>query len=446
LIVCLASASAGVPQLADVAPRLAAVSPRVIVEPRGVMWCDAHGLDARSVARGALRIVRDEEGSGTAGLVDARAGIAQTPIGAEVAAISGMLRPAPSLPPAVISSSRTTFVPPGVDAAFLAPHSVAVLAPSPHLLSLLRGSGVERCGDLATLEHESVEVRFGAEGSRVWRLARADDRRRLFPPMQRTLPSASFEWLDYVLTEPERLLFVINGLMANVCEQLSDRGAGAREIALTFSLANRSTFGHRLRPARVTASQRAWMRLVRSDLERIQLPDAVTGIELSVLSLGGELGRQGDLFDRGFASARVTEEALSQLLDDRGSALVTPRSSRHPMVERRTEWLEQDATAAVTQAVQSIDASPRLTLQIFPGARAVLVETARRRDHEIPVRCCLKDGWEDVASVAGPDRISGGGWESPFARDYFRCVTNSGRMIWLYRDAEAKWWLAGWWD
>jgi hypothetical protein len=446
MLVCLVSPSAGVLQLSDVAPRLAAVSPRVIVEPRGVIWCDAHGLDARNVARGALRIVRDEEGTGAVGILDARAGIAQTPIGAEVAAISEMLRPAPPLPPAVVSSTRTTLVPPGVDAAFLAPHPVAVLAPSPQLLSLLRGSGVEKCGDLAVLDHESVEVRFGAEGSRVWRLARADDRRRLFPPMQRTLPAASFEWLDYVLTEPGRLLFVINGLMANVCEQLSGRGAGAREIALIFSLANRSTFEHRLRPARVTASQRAWMRLVRSDLERVQLPDAVTGIELSVISLGGELGRQGDLFDRGFASARITEEVLSQLLDDRGSALVTPRSSRHPLVERRTEWLEQDAVAAVTHAVHAVDTSPRLTLQLLPGARTVLVETARRRDYEIPVRCCLEDGWEEVTSAAGPDRISGGEWESPFARDYFRCVTNSGRMVWLYRDTAAKWWLAGWWD
>ncbi|MGK2933986.1 MAG: DinB/UmuC family translesion DNA polymerase, partial [Gemmatimonadaceae bacterium] len=314
------------------APRLVALTPRVVVEPRGLMWCDAQGLDASRVAYGGLELVR---GHGDAPAIsDAYAGVARTPIAAEVAAMTAAVRA--SVVNGTGPGEAVTIVPPGGDAGFLATHPIEVLGPSPHLCSLLRGSGVERCGDLAALDHESVEVRFAAEGSRIWRLARADDRRRLFPPLQRTLPGASFEWLDYVLSEPERLLFVINGLMSSVCEQLGDRGAGAREIALVFSLANRSTYEHRLRPARITASQRAWMRLVRSELERIALPDAVTGISLSVLSMGGELQRQGDLFDRGFASARATEQTLAQLLDDRGSRLLTSRNSAHPLVDRRT--------------------------------------------------------------------------------------------------------------
>jgi hypothetical protein len=431
MYLCLASLTAGPAQLSQVAPGLAVISPRIVVEPRGVLWCDAHGLDAKRVAHGALQLVRGEGVEGVT-IPDACAGVARTPIAAEVAAVS---RTAP-----------ITFVPPAGDAAFLVPFPVEVLGPSQQLRSLLRGSGVERCGELAALEHESVEVRFGAEGSRLWRLSRADDPRRLFPPMQRSLPAASVEWLDYVLTEPERLLFVINGLMESVCRQLADRGAGAREMALVFSLANRTSFEHRLRPARVTGSQKAWMRLVRSDLERIKLPDAVTGVELSVISLGGEAGRQGDLFDRGFASARVTEEVLSQLLDDRGSSLLVPRNSKHPLAEKRGEWLEQNVGAAVTPVSGATFAAPRLTLQLLPEARSIFVEIGRRRDHEIPLRCCLEDGWEDVTDAAGPDRITGGDWESPFARDYYRCVTSAGRMVWVFRDAEAKWWLAGWWD
>lgn len=434
MIVCLASLSAGVTALSEVAPRLTAVTPRVVVEPRGVMWCDAQGLNAKRVAEQALELVQgmQDDDAGAVSIRDACAGVARTPIAAEVAAIT--------------RASRINYVQPGSDVEFLSPHPIEVLAPGPQLRSLLRGSGVERCGDLAALDHESVEVRFGAEGSRLWHLARADDRRRLFPPLQRTLPSASFEWLDYVLTEPERLLFVVNGLMSSVCEQLSDRGAGAREMALVFSLANRSTFDHRLRPARVTRSQRAWMRLVRSDLERIELPDAVTGIELSVISIGGELGRQGDLFDRGFASAGVTEEVLSQLLDDRGSSLVVPSSSRHPLIERRTTWIAQDAVSAVTSATLPGGTDARLTLQLLPQPRKIMVETGRRRDHEIPVRCCLENGWEEVVAAAGPDRSSGGEWDAPFSREYFRCTTEFGRMVWVFREGAAHWFLHGWWD
>jgi hypothetical protein len=437
MIVCLACTAAAA-ELEELAPGLNSVSPRVVIEPRGIVWCDAQGLDPHVVATQSLQL-------STAGGKTTRAGVAQTPIAAEVAAIAGSA--GEKTPPVL------TFVPSGEDARFLAGHPIEVLDPSPHIRGLLRGSGVEKCGDLAALDHESVEVRFGAEGSRLWRLARADDRRRLFPAMPRTLPEASFEWLDYVLTEPERLLFVINGLMGSICMQLADRGGGARDIALVFSLANRSTYEHVLRPARVTASQRAWMRLVRSELERIQLPDAVTGISLRVLSLGGELGSQGDLFDRGFASAAVTEETIAQLLDDRGSVILRPRFSAHTLVDRRTEWVPQDAATAVISNRLPVAGNwkleadlPPLTLQLLPEPRSILVETERRRDHEVPVRCCLEDGWEDVSSSAGPDRVSGGDWNAPFAREYYRCVTHSGRMLWVFREDPAQWFLQGWWD
>jgi protein ImuB len=52
-----------------------------------------------------------------------------------------------------------------------------------------------------------------------------------------------------------------------------------------------------------------------------------------------------------------------------------------------------------------------------------------------------------VVTAAGPDRISGGWWEEPFAREYFRCITEDGGLFWLYRDGRRDdWYLHGWWD
>jgi hypothetical protein len=52
-----------------------------------------------------------------------------------------------------------------------------------------------------------------------------------------------------------------------------------------------------------------------------------------------------------------------------------------------------------------------------------------------------------IVSAAGPDRVSGGQWTEPYAREYFRCVTDDGMMVWLYRDARLdEWYLHGWWD
>ncbi|MDO8501369.1 MAG: hypothetical protein Q7S20_05970 [Gemmatimonadaceae bacterium] len=339
-------------------------------------------------------------------------------------------------------------VQPGTDREFIARHPISVLAPSPPLQNLFDGVGIERCADLACLEQESVEVRFGAEGVHLWRLARADDKRLIFAAMPRTLPQSSMDWVDYTLTDPERLVFVINALVDNVSAALASQGLCAREMKLVFSLANRTAYEHAVRPSRSTASRKAWMRLIRTHLDRIELPDGVTGILLRVESVTGEVERQGDIFDRGFATARATEETVAQLLDDQGAVIVTPFNSMHPLLEKRTSWqIQEPAHAARAHMVKETRADPQLTLQLFAEPRRIIVKTSRRRDHDVPVKYRDNDAWIMIESAAGPDRVSGEQWEKPFAREYFRCVTEDGTLVWLYREATGgEWYIQGWWD
>jgi hypothetical protein len=76
----------------------------------------------------------------------------------------------------------------------------------------------------------------------------------------------------------------------------------------------------------------------------------------------------------------------------------------------------------------------------------------------VPIRYRDDDGWHDLVDVAGPDRVSGGEWESAFAREYFKCVREDGMLVWMFvakderiadstREAKDHWWfLQGWWD
>ena len=100
--------------------------------------------------------------------------------------------------------------------------------------------------------------------------------------------------------------------------------------------------------------------------------------------------------------------------------------------------------------------TPELTLQLLPLPQPILVDTTTRRDHEVPVRYRDEHGrWHAIVDVAGPDRVSGGEWESAFAREYFKCVREDGTLVWMFmaRDervahqAKDHWWfLQGWWD
>ena len=410
------------------------VVPRIAVDAgKGQIWVDGKSLEIQTIYGNIKTVLKQQDA------INAQLGVARVPVAAEVAA---RFRATEATPPAL------TVVPPGTDRQFIAPHPISILNPSTPLHNLFDGVGIEVCGDLAVLEHESVEVRFGAEGTHLWRLARADDNRLIFAAMPRTLPQSSMDWVDYTLTDPERLVFVINALVDNVCGALSSQGLCAREMMLVFSLANRTAYEHLVRPSRSTSSRKAWMRLIRTHLDRIELPDAVTGIELRVESVTGESERQGDIFDRGFATAKATEETVAQLLDDQGAVIVVPSNSQHPLLEKRTKWQIQDPShAARAHMVKEVRRDPQLTLQLFPEPRRILVKTARRRDHDLPIKYRDNQDWVLVESAAGPDRVSGEQWDKPFAREYYRCVTEDGTMVWIYREAtDGAWYLHGLWD
>jgi protein ImuB len=409
---------------ADLVASLLTHAPRVAVGERGLVWGDARGLHGVQLAEAMLRVANDY------GFDDAHAGVASTPVAAEVGAVHG--------------TTPLVIVKPGQDRAFIAPYKLAVLSPPEHLAALIEGLGIETCGALAALDAEAMEVRLGIDGVRFWQRARAEDERFLFKVPVRALPSASVEWVEYGLKDPERLLFVINSLAGTVCTSLVQRGERAREMSLIFALGNRTQRTHPIRSSRPSAEQKRWMRLVREALDTLTLPDAVMGVTLRVDSVTGNEGAQGDLFDRGFASAPMVEDAIIQLTDDQGDVVVEPVNSQHPLLEQRTKWKAGRGTRDAGRGTPR----PSLTLQLLPDPKVVTVSTEPRRDHEMPVRYLDGNEWHDLVEVAGPDRVSGGQWAGQYSREYFRCVREDGMMVWLYRGSQQSqdWFLHGWWD
>jgi nucleotidyltransferase/DNA polymerase involved in DNA repair len=340
---------------------------------------------------------------------------------------------------------------------------------------LLDGIGVETCGELAALAGESVEVRLGADGVRLWKLARGEDDRLIFTPIPRALPHASLEWSEYALTDTERLLFSVNALLGTVCEKLLGRGSLAREMTLELRLASGNTLTQGIRAGRATASRKTWLRLARTVLERMVLPAGVVGLTLYAAAVVTDEGHQGDLFDRGFATAAATEAALASLAEEQGDVVVVPENTQHPLVERRTKWVGhresetgkrergRENRERKTPRPNADPSGPRLTLThlfpvptfpasqltlyLLPTPRAIEVHTDARRDHVVPTE--YRDGGAsyEILSVAGPDRVSGERWGEGYAREYFRCIVDDGGMVWIFRDARADgWYLHGWWD
>lgn len=532
---------------AEALSALLEVAPRVAVGERGVVWAegpvrwpgtagrrDRDGMRiggpvnrsggaredeaTRAVARAAARAaatLAETLLERLAGLgIPAWAGVSAVAVAAESAARAAATREGEAsrvqLPGQVLAGEgRIVVVEPGLERDFLAPLPLSLLVEDEHLLELLEGVGVETCGALARLAREAVEVRFGAEGAALWRLARADDARRLFRPIPREHPHASLEFVDYVLTDPARLVFTANALLGNVCEVLRRRGEHARRLALILELANGADWRRSLRAVRPTANRETWLRRLRDILDRLAVPDAVAGMRLEVEATEPAGVRQGDLFDPGFESSAAVEAAVARLVETHGEVVVAPETCAHPLPERRTRWRGRSPTEVAeaggrrgpmprsprefrvesTGVAEKCEGGARgrgagapptarrwsegqdrsavhgsgttsrscrfdearssvaLTLQLLAEPRRVRVELERRRDHQVPVRYGDGRGWHALLTAAGPDRISGGQWDAPFAREYFRCVSEDGVLLWLFRDArEDAWYLHGWWD
>lgn len=417
----------------DLATALLERAPRIRVDgtpDQPLIWADARGLHARSLADTLLGILRAQ------GCTAPRAGVAATPIAAQLASLHGSRTPHGPGP----AAEPITAVPPGADRDWIASFPITVLAPEARLLNLLEGTGIERCGDLARLDQASVELRFGAEGVALWRLARADDRRLLFGPPPPPLPHASLEWTDYVLRDPERLLFVINRLAGSVTAALRELGRGARTFTLVFSLDRGGAVEHAFHPSRPNADQRTWIRLMRNELERVRLPDAVSGVALRVDAVLPSASVQGDLLDKGFATAGVAETALARVLDER-SRLLTPLSNRHPLLRRRTVWREEPAALVWRRTeLRGGEVEPRLALYLLPEPEPVEVDTVTRHGFTIPHRYRDRAGQHDLLGAQGPDRVSGGDWEDAFAVELFSCVRTDGELVQLAHDLRSDAW------
>jgi len=414
----------------DLATALLAIAPHVAVGTGGVFWLDARGLPGADMARRANDLAQQR------GLAS-RAGVADTPIAAEVAATDG--------------SSALTVVPAGTDADFLAGLPLAVLHPEPWLDVSMASVGLESCGDLARLTREAIEVRFGPEGVALWRLARADDRRRIFSPTPRSLPAASLAWEDYLLRAAEPIRFVVNRLVGTVCDELQRWGEAARALTLELTLADRAIVPVRLRVARATASRTIWMRSIRRALERLTLPDGVAGLALRVEAAGTADTQQGDMFDRGFQTAHAIGEALGRIEDDGYAILVAPVVSSHPLPEHRVTWQVREPSEVLREPYRSHPSAtpPRLTLQLLPDPRPIEVVLAQPPRAARPAQFRTADGHTtDLLEALGPDRGSAGiETGGCYAREYFTCLTGSGRLILLFRDAlTERWYLQGWWD
>jgi len=273
-----------------------------------------------------------------------RAGIAGTRFAAALAAATG---PGPSAVPAVL-------VPPGDDAAFLAPFPASALSRDPEVRGRLARFGLVTIGAVAALPRSALVARFGTdEGSR---LHDRSNGRETDPFRPRRAPERLA--LALALEEPvadlEALRFVLRRLATALGAQLDARGEAsgrARLVATldpTFAPGRPPLPGADLPTAVVvqrlpepTADPEAIERLLRERLEREPPALPVARLELELLDVAPAAGQQLALFNpQANAAARLGWQLarIAVRFGEGSVGRVTLADPEAPLPETRWTW------------------------------------------------------------------------------------------------------------
>ena len=323
-------------------------------------------------------------------------------------------------------------VPPGGDAAFLAPLPVELLDPPEALAEALGRFGVRCVGDLLRLPRRALVARLGADAARLAAFASGEGREPPPPaPPEARLEEAAD--LETGVDRLEPLLFVLQGLLSRLAARLECRGLACPELELRLRLAGRGRDTRRIGVAAPTLDVRVLLRLVALSLEARPPVDEVEG--LAVACEGRPLrGDQLDFFRPAGPAPALLSRTLAEL-----EALCGPGRVGAPQIvdTHRPDAFALGRFAPPAGAPPAVrEAAPvyahPLTVRALRPPLPAHVEI--RGGHPTALRSAIANG--RILELAGPWRTSGNWWSERerFAFDHYDVVTNDGTSSRLRHD------------
>jgi protein ImuB len=317
-------------------------------------------------------------------------------------------------------------------------------------LRLLHGMGLNLLGDVMRLPRDGLARRFGPAFVRMLdrALGRCADVRIPFVPpphfdvrLELPAPTGNLEALAFAL---QRLFREMEGF-------LRARQAGVRAFRLQLFCGPSPTI---IEMPLLTCSRDAehLLKLARTRLESIALPEAVEAIALSTVAIeplpDGQNGVR-DIFRLPLPDSRhVSPFAFIERLQARFGEDVVQRldcvADHRPERAYRMLPVKHNRGSGFSRETLPNHASAAEAAPTgFPGSVRpfwLLREPASLAMHD--QRPCL-DGMLELNT--NRERIESGWWDGgPIARDYFIAHDRHGRRLWVYRDlASGGWFLQG---
>ncbi len=327
-------------------------------------------------------------------------------------------------------------IPPGAEAAFLAPLPLDLLDPDDRLAQALLRFGVRRLGQLAALPRRALAARLGSEAVRLATLAQGEGSPLALPVPVTTRIEEALD-LEHAIDRLEPLGFVLRGVLSRLATRLAVRGLACGDLELCLDLDGGGRDARRVGVAAPTDDARVLLRLVGLALE--SHPPGAAVEALAVACEGRPVRRdQLDLFRPAGPAPAVLGRTLAELESLCGEGRV---GAPAPLDDHRPDAFEVRPFAAGARAPGGVRSPRRHALAVRvlrpPAPAHVQLDAAGR-----PTRVESAAARGDVVAAAGPWRTSGGWWsrERRFALDHYDVQTEDGNVVRLRHDALARRW------
>ncbi len=211
---------------------------------------------------------------------------------------------------AVSAPGEASIVPAGAEAAFVAPLSTSFLPVSYETQRKLAMYALRVIGDVAKLDAGPAQAQFGAEGLRLYELARGIDRAP-FRPRARREPIAGTLTMPAPTVNSAALFIAARQLAGRLLSSPAMHYRQVRQLRLRLALLGGGSWERTLTFRDPLGDEEGIVFVLKKLIEPLQLAGPVEEMTLEFIGLTGETGKQRSLL---FAEqARRREQLLAAL-------------------------------------------------------------------------------------------------------------------------------------
>lgn len=356
-------------------------------------------------------------------------------------------------------------VPPGADAAWLAPLPLAALeralevaarpgrrAAWKTVIASLARLGVARAGELAAMSVDEVATRLGRDAVRLWEVAAGRDRATLRASAA-PLECSEGTRLEYGVSSLEALLFVVRGLLDRVVTRLVVLGLSCNGLTVALTLEDGSRIERAVGVLAPTRDVKTLIMLTRATIEAAPPQAAIEAVQVIAVP-DRPRPDQLDFFRPAGPPPAQLATTLARLAALCGAERVgrpVPAAGHRP---------DAFVLAPFAPPASGHATGGRVARDGYGGGDAPLALRAIRPPR--PAQVFLEAG--SIAYVrapglggravvtSGPWRIDAEWWRAnPCRRDYYDVQLSDGGVYRLYRDlgaarGDAAWFVDGCYD